>query len=943
MAAPQVRRHFLPWDRPLPAQAAGHLAAGWGGSGPLDVSRLLVVVPTRQSGRRLREALSELAAARGQAVFPPRIVTPEQLVVEDPAAGVASRAESALAWVDVLRGIDPADFREVFPADPPARGFARALRLARTFAGLQATLAEAGLRLSDVVGKAGTDFPEAGRWLQLGLLEERYLARLAKIGRMDAQAARIAAASEQRPLAGFDRIVVLAVPDPLPLSVTALEKHASRTPVEVLVFAPKELAEAFDEWGRPVERVWAGREIELPGFERCVRLCADPEAQADRVVHSASAYPDPDGVLAVGAADSTVLPWLESALGAAGIAVFNPEGVPRRRDGLYSLVSSLAALAAEPSFAAVEALARCPDFLGYLGSTLGGAFTVEDWLSGLDELHARHLPGSLAAARAHAAAAPRLSGLVASLDLVEDLRRTLVEGGPAKGGAEALGRIFAARRLDLGRQSDAQFEDSASAWMDAVRECAIAREGFTKFEDSDGWTLALDAFAEGRRTEDKPDGALALQGWLELLFEDAPHLVVAGCNDGALPAAVSGDPFLPEQLRSRLGLKGNGARLARDAYVLQAIAACRSNAGRLELLVGKVSGERDPLRPSRLLFHCADQDLPGRVELLFSPAERARRSPPWNRAWVLTPQAVEARLLERLPVTAFRDYLQCPFRFYLKHMLGMGPFDPEKAELDSRDFGTLCHEALDAMGSERGLRDCTDASTLRDFLVARLDAAARNRFGAHLSVPLVIQIESARQRLARAALVQARERVQGWVIEETEREFTLMIGGFPVTAKIDRIDRHEKTGERRVLDYKTSDRAETPRETHARSLRAAGNAPGFSRFVEEGRELAWADLQLPIYREALLGADETPAAVGYFNLPKAVGETGLALWNDYNPALHAAAMACAEGVVASVKAGEFWPPSEKAGNDDSNGFGGLFHQGVGASIDPAFAEEVRRR
>ena len=61
MGAPEVRRHFLPWDRPLPAQAAEHLASGWGGSGPIDVSRLLVVVPTRQSGRRLREALSELA------------------------------------------------------------------------------------------------------------------------------------------------------------------------------------------------------------------------------------------------------------------------------------------------------------------------------------------------------------------------------------------------------------------------------------------------------------------------------------------------------------------------------------------------------------------------------------------------------------------------------------------------------------------------------------------------------------------------------------------------------------------------------------------------------------------------------------------------------------------------------------------------------------------
>ncbi|MDI1247428.1 MAG: hypothetical protein PSV13_00970, partial [Lacunisphaera sp.] len=64
-----VRRHFLPWDRPLPAQAAAWLAQGWAGDGPLDLGGVLVIVPTRQSGRRLREALAEHAAGRGSAVL----------------------------------------------------------------------------------------------------------------------------------------------------------------------------------------------------------------------------------------------------------------------------------------------------------------------------------------------------------------------------------------------------------------------------------------------------------------------------------------------------------------------------------------------------------------------------------------------------------------------------------------------------------------------------------------------------------------------------------------------------------------------------------------------------------------------------------------------------------------------------------------------------------
>ena len=89
---PTPRLHVLPWTEPLPRQAAAWLAQGWPGDAPLDLRPLLVVVPTRQSGRRLREALAAHAAARGQAVWPPRVVLPEDLLrLGAPAVGVASR------------------------------------------------------------------------------------------------------------------------------------------------------------------------------------------------------------------------------------------------------------------------------------------------------------------------------------------------------------------------------------------------------------------------------------------------------------------------------------------------------------------------------------------------------------------------------------------------------------------------------------------------------------------------------------------------------------------------------------------------------------------------------------------------------------------------------------------------------------------------------------
>ena len=125
------RLHLLPWDKPLLPQAVAWLAAGWPGDGPLDLAGLLVVVPTRQSGRRLREALAAHAATRGQAVFPPRVVLPETLAtLGAPATEVASRLVSQLAWIGVLRDLPIGEYRAVFPVDPPARDFAWARRLA---------------------------------------------------------------------------------------------------------------------------------------------------------------------------------------------------------------------------------------------------------------------------------------------------------------------------------------------------------------------------------------------------------------------------------------------------------------------------------------------------------------------------------------------------------------------------------------------------------------------------------------------------------------------------------------------------------------------------------------------------------------------------------------------------------------------------------------------
>ena len=733
------QRHLLPWDRPLLPQAVDWLAAGWRGDGPLDLSKQLVVVPTRQAGRRLREALAAHAAARGQAVFPPRVVPPETLVsLGAPAGGIATRTEVRLAWAEVLRAAQLEDFRAVFPLDPPARDFAWARRLAEQLLRLQGTLAEGALRIGDVPRRAGRDFPEAERWVQLGELERRYDAALARRGRRDPQAAKIGWAGGRSSAglqpasgkdgrlqagvtwpAGVEKIVVLATPDPLPLAVRVLEQHVASGRIEVVLFGPDE--KVFDEWGRPLADIWAGRGLDSPDFEQRVHLCADPADQASRVVALAQGYGTPEGLLALGVGDAEVLAPLEAALVHAGVAAFNPAGTSRKCDALHPLLVALADFAREESFSHAAALARCPDVLAWLDGRAArsaqrpatedrGGYSAAQMLSELDQQHARHLPPTLRAAQGHTGKFPAARF---ALDALAELRASLTRGEFPDNAAAALAAIFAGRRIE----TDARLAESAETWRETVREVGAALEKFPGVTPAEGWELVLEAFAAELRTDDKPAGALELNGWLELLWEDAPHLVVAGLNDGSVPDAVVGDVFLPEALRGLLGLKTNAVRFARDAYLLAALAAWRIGAaGRLDVLVGKASAAGDPLRPSRLLLRCADEELPGRVAFLFREAEATQASRPWARAWQLQPR--RAAPPEKISVTALRDWLACPFRFYLKHVLAMERVDPVKVELDAMDFGTLLHEALQAMGEDESLRDCADEATLRDGLLA---------------------------------------------------------------------------------------------------------------------------------------------------------------------------------------------------------------------------------
>jgi ATP-dependent helicase/nuclease subunit B len=881
------------------------------------------MVPTRQSGRRLREALANLAAGADQAVFPPRVIVPEllpQVAAAVPAS--ASRLELTLAWVEVLLVIKLRAFRAVIPVAPPRRDFAWARALATRLIKVQTTLAEGGFRMADVAALA--DNPEGERWRQLAKLEsavERGLAKQSLLSRVTAE--RNAEAGITLP-AGLREIVVIGAPDIVPVAIRYLAQLSQQVSVTVLIYGPPglRLAEAFDAWGRPRSVFWGERSLIFPDFYQQVELRSDPSAQAAEIATLAATHPRPDEWLAVALGDPEIGPPLELELESRQLRAFNPEGVAWNQAAFYSVIRGFAALVDDPTAEAISELLRCPSLLDWWQNQEPN-FVTATLLKQWDQLRSQHLVPDLVTAGQHTGKWPMLGR---ALNQLLAWRAELLTGDFADQARERVAQLYAHRDFT----ADSEEAEAAQRWTDTVAAVTRASVLLPDVGVGELWGLAVQTFGEGMRFETKEIGAVELGGWLELLWADAAHVVIAGCNEGRIPEAIVGDAFLPEGLRVKLGLKTNPERLARDAYVLAAAVGSRPTAAGVRILLGKTSSAGEPMRPSRLLLQGAGVELPGRVRHLFREIEAGGASLPWQRAWPLRPRWQP--LKSSLSVTALRDWLACPFRFYLRRSLRMEPQELAKVELDARDFGSLLHGALETVSRDPTLRDCGDADRWREGLWSALDRDVAGRWGGDLSLPLVIQLESARQRLARAAVVQAEVWQQGWRIDRVEWDFALPLGGLTVNGKIDRIDRH-LDGRVRVIDYKTSDRPVAPIEAHLSSLRPEDSArPEWLRVDFRGKAKRWVDLQLPLYRRALADEFGPEIECAYFNLPKAISETNLISWPEAMPELQVAAEACAAQVAEAIVRAEFWPPLESVGPRDDD-WQGVFHHGTRASVD----------
>ncbi len=891
------QRVFLGWSKPALQSAVPLLLERSRSQRFCDLGHVITVVPGREAGRRLLELLTD--AADGE-LIPPRILTqgtlPEELYF--PQRQFASELVQQMVWAQALQAVS-ANVLSAIVRHPPAREDWQAwIRLGNLMRRQHEELAADLLNFADVarLGARLEGFDETERWQALSQVQQKYWELLDSHELWDRQTARLVAIERRE--CNTDRDIITIGTVDLNRTLRAmLDLVADR--VTAFVDAPESWGDRFDDFGCLIPDQWTELEVDIDPNQLIV--ADDAPGQVDAVLKTLESLDGQYAIeeVAIGVPDPRLVPQLQRMLTAEGIPTFWPVDRDLSETAPYLLLQAAAAYLEDRRTQHFSSLIRHPDVTEWIQYRLKNT----DWLTGWDLFVGQSLTTRVGWMPEDADDWPTRT----ARKLVATVHQMLapLEGGKRKLSASSaairafLQGIYGHRVLDLNKHEDLRLHQSLKAIQEAFdshRQLPAALDQEFSLIEAIQLTLSVTG---GELYRPSTEPAVRIAGWLEMPLDDAPVTIVTTFNEGVIPASVNHDLFLPNRLRSHLGIEDNTRRYARDLYNLICMIHSRPV---LRLIVARRDVKNEPLSPSRLLFATSEEKIPHRVIQFYSHGASHKRR---KVATAATSQFKIPRpeprpsLPEAFRVTEFRDYLASPYRYYLRHVLKLTEVSDDVNELDGRAFGVLVHDVLKAFG-QSSVKHSTQEAEIAGFLHAELTNLITTLYGPEPLPAVLVQVEQAKRRLNAFAEWQAEWRQAGWMIHSVERASESPVGfdiGQGQTAflkgRIDRVDYHGRQKQFALFDYKTGDAGTSPDKTH----RVQGE---------------WVDLQLPLYRHLARQFDVTgDVRLGYILLPRdtnAVREC----FGDWTSEELAEADDVARQVIRDILEEKFWKPLSAA-------------------------------
>ncbi len=863
----------------------------------INLAQLTVIIPSARSERRLIEILASKATENNSALIPPTVFTvgalPELLYT--PQKPFASTAECRLAWITALRETPRDVLSQLAPHLDPSAGVFGLSPLADTLLRLWVSeLSPFRLRFSDVASiceQQISDY-EAKRWEALEIVFSNYVKTLSGMGLSDRECERLSALKEKR--CSYNSPLILAACADLRPMATAMLTSVD-APVTALIALDQSYSDGFTEWGQYQPDYWS--KASLPLAEDSVLIADGPSEQAGcvaEVLRQRAGHHSIEDVT-LSCLDPNLSPFINERMEAEGYLLRDAQGKPLSESLPARLLEAISDYISAPTYQNFAALLRHAD-IGAVNLEEHERLKLGDCVSLLDEHQGEYLQsnqsegfrGKFAAVLAQA-----------SLKLESLLGELLGQGRSLQDWKEPihafLTQCYGSKELTPSNR------EAYSSISDAIED-ALSHEGLGIFTASEALYLLLRHISGLRLPPDAIEQEVELLGWLELPLDDSSLLVVCGMNEGFVPESITGDMFLPNKLRQLLSITSDETRLARDSYIATVL---NSSARETVYIAGRLNTSGDALLPSRILLR-DEVSLAKRILSAYRDPSAAFQILPGTEVFdrdnsqLSTQIPMPATPVESLSVTAFRDYISCPFRFYLKHILRLESETDDVHELEPAAFGIVIHEVLSQFAAKADSDILSNESKINALLHDLLQRLRIKWYGSAVLPAVRIQFEQIEQRLKSFARWQSEWTKQGWLIDRTEfsvgeKHAMLDIGGkepaMKIKARIDRLDFHPASGKWMIIDYKTPETSLLPKAAYT-------------------RDGDWLDVQLPLYELLVRRELETSAEIGlsYLNLSASSTDHAVASWDSV---ILEQGVETAREIAYYVRTNVFLPPSER--------------------------------
>jgi len=829
---------YVPWSVTFIDHAAANICGKFTNvtSGCCDLRRQLIVLPSDRSCRDFEAKLIEYAGLHNVNLTMPQVVTPALIpgklfFFPD---NVLPESNNLLIATIVAIG---EEIEESESVGLKLRQAGRLLTLRRELTACCINFETIASLLDeyDVPNKVSEELAN------FQILNESYLKKIQQSGFVELDAFTLellSGESRTTRLRGVEEIHLLACCELKEILVQTIKfAEISST---IYVYAPDEYKDSFDDWGRLKADCWNNEPINLSQNSLVV---VDKSFEQINVVIESLA--EEKNIVTIISCDRSLASSFANELSHEGYEVECTVSPKNGDSSLKTLVDVLLRLSSLTAREVGSKLFKHPDILRWLDATLGAHFyrvlLAKEW----ENFLCNHLPGP-AYSIIDFFSDEKLNRYP-TLDLAT---KTLAGQWPldssGKISADGVSNFLTLIFSSLVEESPYKnyVDNALSEWriLSAFSTTASGEVLLSVFKHMLEGLEVADCENFGP-VEDTVVGAhrkIKISGWLDSALDRSTIMYLTSANEGILPESDRPDYILPDTIREKLGMSSRRTRVARDTYLLITILNSKI---KTKVFASRFDGSGEGALLSRLIFSQNPMQSANIVLKYFAPINQGKKSSKIEKTFRSTPVPDKNNTISTIPVSGLAVYKACPYRFYLRYVLGINPPKDPPREIDGAAFGNIVHKILKDLLLHEG-RTGSEIGALKVLARQLINNLYEKDFGKFAFSGVQTQMDRLAVRIERFLDLHARIRQDGWKTIALEQRFeaSVLVPGLgnsplPIRGQVDRIDINRELNEVRIYDYKTGEISRKTESYHMQKGQYVNfQMPAYKHLLERNRD-----------------------------------------------------------------------------------------------------------